>query len=449
MSFDVMKKALLDALKTAKIEEYEIYYTFGSGVSVDTLNKEVSAFSSSDDQGVCLRVLVDGKMGYASSELFTEGEMVCLVERARENAKSVEKLDTVGIFSGSDSYEELRLKKYVPMSAAELRRAAVDIGNRLFAYDDRVKDGSTSQAFTSGMEIGIINSHGLDLNSRCGINVIVSEAVVAEGGEQQSDYSYTEPGDDYDSAVDRIVKESVEDAVAKLGAALVPTGKYNVVIDGKQMRSLLSVYSSAFSAKRVLDGMSPLKDKEGTKIASDVITLTDDPQREGNAMGITFDAEGVATHRKAVIEKGILKTLLYNRETAMAMGKETTANAMKGSYSSPIGTSPYSFCIEPGEDSFDELLRKTGDGIFITEIKGLHAGANAVTGEFSLESAGFMIRGGRLCEPVKSFTVAGNFFDMLKEITAVGDKLELGVQMGITGFGSPAVLVPKMSIAGK
>ena len=246
-----------------------------------------------------------------------------------------------------------------------------------------------------------------------------------------------------------MVDDAVDGALSKIGAGSVPTGKYSLVFDGNQMRSLLSVFSSAFSARAVLDGMSRLKGMEGQVIASEIVTITDDPQREGNSVGTNFDAEGVATHRKAVVENGVLTTLLHNRETALAMGKETTANASKAGYSSPIGVRPYSFAIEPGDKSRDELFELVGDGIYITSIQGLHAGANPVSGDFSLQSAGFMIRGGKKCEAVKSFTVAGNFFDLLKNISALGNKLEKGIGGGFTEFASPDVFVPDMSVAGK
>ena len=268
-----------------------------------------------------------------------------------------------------------------------------------------------------------------------------------DDGENQVDYSFK----NLESAetVTEVVDEAVSEALAKIGAGSVDSGKYNVIINGNQMRSLLSVFSNAFSAKAVIDGMSRLKGLEGEKIASDIVTITDDPQREGNAVGTNFDAEGVATHRKSVVDRGVLKTFLHNRETALAMGKETTANASKAGYSSPIGVRPYSFAIEAGDKTRDELFALVGEGIFITEINGLHAGANPVSGDFSLQSAGFMIRGGKKCEAVKSFTMAGNFFDLLKNIAALGDKLERGVTTGFTGFCAPDVFVPDMSIAGK
>lgn len=449
MSFDRMKKALTEALVALGIEEYEIYYMSSSDTSVDTLNREISSFSSGERGGICLRVRAEGKLGYAASELMDEGEMRELAERALENARFVEKPDEVGIFSGSESYEELRVPKHLPMSAEELKTYALKIGNRVFDIDNRVEDGSTSTAATSGTVIRIVNSHGLDLSCECGVNLAVADAVVKVGEEMQSAYAFERIEDDADAFADKLASRAAEDAFSKVGAEKVTSGKYNLVISGKQMKSILSVFSAAFSARQVLDGMSMLKGKLGEKIASDVLTVTDDPQREGSTVGCAFDAEGVATKRRAVIEKGVLLTYLHNRETAMAMNTESTANASKADYSSPIVIRPNSFCIEPGEHTEDSLFALAGDGIYITEVKGLHAGANPVTGDFSLESAGFMIKDGKRAHAVSSFTVAGNFFDMIKKISAVGDKLELGVPTGFTSFGSPDVLIPDMSVAGE
>lgn len=450
MNFDALKNTLVAALKDAGLDEYEIYYMSDESVTVATLNKEVNSFASSNSGGLCLRALVDGKMGYASTELMTESEMSALPERAKANAKATEKPDTVGIFAGSESYEEFRLKKVELLSAEELKAYAIKTGDALFAENESVKEGTSSQAISGGTVIRLVNSHGVDLELDCGVNALVAEAVVGVNGENQSDYSLKNVSKDTaEDAIKEVTKEAVREALAKIGAGSVDSGKYDVVISANQMRSLLSVFSSAFSAKAALDGMSKLKGLEGEKIAADIVTITDDPQREGNSIGTNFDAEGVATHRKAVVEAGVLKTLLHNRETALAMGKETTANASKAGYSAPIGIRPYSFAIEPGDKSLDELFAMVGNGIYITEINGLHAGANPVSGDFSLQSAGFVIRDGKKCEAVKGFTVAGNFFDLLKSITALGDKLERGLVTGFTGFCSPDVLVPGMSIAGK
>ena len=166
-------------------------------------------------------------------------------------------------------------------------------------------------------------------------------------------------------------------------------------------------------------------------------------------MPINFDAEGSPTHKKNVIENGKLCTLLYNLKTAAVAGKKTTGNASKAGYDGTVAVRPFTLYLENGSISEEELLRQVGNGVYITNLGGLHAGANPITGDFSLQSAGFLIEGGVKTTAVKSFTVAGNFYDLLKNITALANNCELPMAMGMTAFGSPSVRVDGLSIAGK
>lgn len=447
MNFDSIKNSLVSALEQNNVEQYEVYYISSKGTSVDTLNNEINAFSDGTTGGICLRIVDGGKIGYASSELLSDTEMQDLVYRALENAKFIEKEDTVGLFAGSQSYEKPNCKKYVPLDTAKLKSLAVEIANKIYASSDKIKDGTSSSAFASEFSIRLFNSHGLDLENHCGVNGVMADAVVCDNEEFESAYKVEEYSEDIDT--EKIANTAVNDALEKIGSVLVSTGKYNVIINGRQMRSILSAFSSVFSSRNAQMGLSLLAGKEGQKIASDIVTITDDPMREGVSIQTHFDAEGVATHRKNIVENGVLKTLLYNRETALKAGCETTANASKGSYAAPIGISPYAFCIEAGDKTLDELFEMAENGIYVTAVKGLHAGANAVTGDFSIESAGFLIKDGKKAEAVKSFTIAGNFFELLRSVSALSDEVEMGVPSGFTTFGSPAVLIENMSVAGK
>ena len=145
----------------------------------------------------------------------------------------------------------------------------------------------------------------------------------------------------------------------------------------------------------------------------------------------------------------MLKTLLYNLSEATKAGCSSTGNAFKGSYADTVGTRPYRLGIEPGTLDREALFGKVGNGIFVTEIKGLHAGANPNTGDFSVESAGFMIENGKKGRPVKSFTIAGNFYELLHGITDIGNKVDYGIPAGLNVFACPDVLVRNISVAGK
>ena len=447
MDFNSLKKAIFDAAEKQNIKEFEIYYMSDSSMQVETLKDEISSFSSGVSGGLCFRCLFDGKMGYASTELLEEAEMTELVERAVENAKSTEKLDEAGIFAGSKEYGKTNAPEYKVLEAADLKSIALDIQKQNYAASEKVVDGTQSAAMTFGCNVRICNSHGLDLSNAAGVNAVYSVVVVRDGEESIDNFEVQEYGADFDAAA--LAKKSADGALESLGAGLVESGKYNVIIDGKQMRSILSAFSPAFSAKNAQLGLSLLTGKEGTAVASDIVTITDDAMRQGISFQTPFDAEGVATKKKNVIENGVLKTLLYNLETAKKAGCESTGNASKGGYSSPVGISPYAFCIEAGKYTRDELFGLAKDGIYVTEVKGLHAGANAVTGDFSIESAGFVIENGKKGRPIKSFTIAGNFFELLKSISALSNEVKTGVSMGFTVFGSPDVLIKGMSVAGK
>ncbi len=446
MEFEKIKKIIEDSSREIGFADYEIYSVRSSEMSVEVLNREVSAFSSNTSGGLCLRVIYDGKVGYASTELCEEKEVSTLAARAVENAKITEKLDTVGIFSGAKTYPRATCCSKEPLSLGELKALALFASDSLYEASEMVKDGTSSTAVSFSSSRRIANSSGLDVCSEDGASVLVVKAVVDKDGEAQSSYEIAEYKGE--SLVKSAAKKAVYDALAKTGATTVKTGKYDVIIDGKQMRSLLSVFSAAFSARSVLRGISLLGGKLGERVASEIVTLIDDPQCEGFPMQRVFDAEGVPTRKKAVIERGILKTYLHNRQSAKEMNLQTTANAQKSSYSAPVSISPYVFTIEAGELSEAQMLKKLNTGIYITEFKGLHAGANPTTGDFSLESAGFLVENGKITRAVKSFTLSGNFFELLMGIVALSDTVKLSAPTSSTAFGSPDVLLHGMSVAG-
>ena len=276
MDYKLLKAAIEDEAKLCGLNEYEIYYMSSEELSVDTLNREPNSFSAGNSGGICLRVLYDGKIGYASSELMEEGEMRSLVSRAKENAIATEKPDTVGIYKGSESYAELKNANYQLKSAAELKKVCREMADALYGASDKVAPGTATYGITAGFEIHLSNSHGLDLETKCGINLVQTMAVICDDGKYENNYDAKELKDE-EIDLSAMAKDVVEKAILKANAGLVESGKYNVVLSGKQMRTLLSVYSSVFSAKMAQMGMSLLKGKEGEKIAADIVTITDDP----------------------------------------------------------------------------------------------------------------------------------------------------------------------------
>ena len=448
MTFQEFKQLVIDECVSQGIAEYELYYQAGASTSVETFQHAINEFSSSRTGGVCFRCIVNGKMGYASTEALNAEQAKAIVAKAADSASVLEAEEQVFLGEGGQVYEELNRKDYALPSTEELIAKTLETQEKIYAADPMVIDGCQTNGLVEESEIAIYNSKGLDLSYQNKAAGFVVVGVVSDGKEMANNYEF-KLGNLEEIDTDKLVQKAVEGAKQRLGGEPAPTGQYPVVFNPDAMSSLLQVYSSIFSSEAAQKGLSRLAESEGQVIAAPIVTLVDDPFHPENPEPMTFDAEGSPTHKKNIIENGKLNTLLYNLKTAAVAGKKTTGNASKAGYDSAVGLRPFTMYLEGGNITEDELLAKAGDGVMITSLGGLHAGADAVSGDFSLQSAGFMIRGGKKCEYVKSFTVAGNFYDLLKNITALADNCQLPMAMGKTAFGAPSVLVEGLSIAGK
>ena len=446
MEFLQIKEILFAEAKKAGLSAYDVYYRMGTDISADALNREPNASGFGTGGGVSFRCAVDGKMGMAATECITPEELCRLVPRAMENAALLD-ADEAPIFyvpEATDNYESVTAKVQPLPTAAELRHAAMDLQERMYAASSLVTDGTESAVGGAEISVSLANAAGLSLSHRATMRYAYAEAVINDGKEPSFGTAMS-PLLDADKS--GIAERAVEDAVARLGGTPVKTGKCKVIFSARQVRALFSAYSGIFNGKKALLGLSLLKGKEGTEIASPLVTLYDDPFYPENTMQMPFDAEGVPTKRKALIEEGVLKTLLYDLTTAKKAGKTTTGNAARG-YADPVGISPFCLSLAAGDKTLDDLFLEMGEGLYITELKGLHAGCDAVTGDFSIECGGFVVSGGKRCGACRAFTVAGNFFSLLRDIVAVGAEVELGTS-GFSAIAAPALLVRELSVAGE
>ena len=448
MDYQAFKSAVIEKCEALGLKEYELYYQSGSSTSIDTFRHEINEFSASEEGGVCFRCIVNGKMGYASTEELSAEQAASIVEKAVDNASVLESEEAVFLCEGGQEYEPLEIKSYPMPSTDELVSAALDMEKKLYDADESVIDGTQANVMMGKSAVAIYNSKGLDLFYENGYTGMVAVAVVSNGKEMSNDYQI-KLGEIAKMDMSAMASKAVATAKQKLGGDVAPTAVCPVVFDPEAMCSLLGVFSSVFSSEAAQKGLSKLSGKEGQLVASPLVTLVDDPFHPENPEPINFDAEGCPTHKKNLIENGEFKTLLYNMKTAAVAGKKTTGNASKAGYDAPVGIRPFTMYLAGGEFSEEELLQKAEGGVYINDLSGLHAGANPISGDFSLQSAGFLIRDGKKADFVKSFTVAGNFYDLLKNISALGNNVTLPRAFGMTAFGSPSVLVENLSIAGK
>jgi len=427
----------------------EACWSRGESFEAEVKNGELYQYNVSEGGGMGFRALVNGRMGYASTQILDEDAIDLLVDGVLENAALVESEDRQFLFAGSERYAEL--KQFEPrleaIDAAQKIAMARELERLALAQDERIVQVEGCSVFSASDETAIVNTLGLDVSSR--VNLLGGYvAVVAREGEKVNTgfkAFFTMDPDVID--LESVARIAARRALDGLDASQAPSGSYPVVLQNDVAATLLDTFSGVFSADNAQRGLSRLKGREGEAIAADCVTLMDDPHRQGSISSTPFDGEGVATAPKAVIDGGRLTTLLHNLKTAYKQGVATTANASRSGKASAVGVAPTNFFFKPSGDAPEALLARLGDGLLITELQGMHAGANAVTGDFSLAAKGFMVKQGQVAGAVNQITVAGNFYDLLMDIEAVGSDLEF-LPPSISCFGSPSLLVKRLSVAG-
>lgn len=213
--------------------------------------------------------------------------------------------------------------------------------------------------------------------------------------------------------VDRIY----HDATDLLQGSPVQTGRYAVCFAPDTQHELFSAFSVAWSGKSACDGLSPWRDRVGQSVASQAFTLLDLPHMTDGFGYALFDAEGTPTQATTLIGSGELQTLIHNSATAHELGVANTGHAVRGPKSG-LGVSSHQLSALPGEASAAELLN--GEVLWLTQLQGVHSGANALSGDFSFGASGYLLRDGQRIQPVRGITVAGNFYQMLQHIEAIG-----------------------------
>lgn len=438
---------LLAEAKAQGIDPAEVYFSAGSSFSAGAMNGNIDSYKVSTRQGLGLRGMYQGKMGYASTQAFDEEAIRQLIEGVKEGALLREDEGAEEIYEGDAEYPTVvsydETLAQVPATAK--LDAVLAIEKAALESVDTVKQCEGTQLSTMSGEVYLRNSYGLNLQHKDNAFIAYTGAIAKDGDSTSTGMAFKCGRDFAKLDVKKLGEEAAQEAASGLHAEPVPAGNYRMILRYDAMQSLLATFCGIFSAENAQQGLSLLKGREGEKIAAGCVTLMDDPLLEGGFDSAPFDGEGVASKTKAVVENGVLRTLLHNRKTAKKQGVASTGNALRPGLSAPITVAPTNFFFKPGDKTLAELEADMSDGLVITDLSGLHAGANMTSGDFSLLSKGYLLKDGKRVQPVEQITIAGNFYDVLKNIRAIGSDLIFPA----SGVGSSSVDVGTLTAAGK
>lgn len=446
MDMNVFIDRVLDAAKAAGFEQAEAYYNGRNSFIASCVKGEIAEYSVNSTGGLSLRGLWKGKMGYASTEAFDDEAVSQLVNGVRESAELIEDESVQEIFSGSPHYEAVDSYNAALDEVDEKDKLALalQLEKETLRMDERIAQVGHSNVVSESALTLLKNTYGLSLSHRDNMIFAYVDAVARKENHVSNEYALKIAHDFSELDAHAVAKKAVDSTLFMLDAAPVKSGTYRALFEPTAVVSFLGTFCGVFSAENAQQGLSLLLNKEGETIAAPCVTLCDDPLLPNGFASRPFDAEGVAAFKKNIIENGVLKTLLHNLKTARKAGVQTTGNASRSSYSTAVRIGPFNLYFVPGTQSREQLTEAMGEGLVITDVSGLHAGANAISGDFSLIAKGYTVKNGKKDAPVEQITVAGNFYQLLKGIRAVGS--DLTFPQG--SMGSPTLDVGEISVAG-
>jgi len=445
-------KLLIETLflkaKQSGIDDMEAYFREGESFSVNIFKGNIEDYKLSNSIGLGFRGFYKGKIGYSYTEKVTEDSLDILIKDVIENAIINDSEDNDVIYEGAKKYKEVKIynENLDKVTESQKIQFAKDMDKYAYSLDKRVK-ACQGCVFSSGTSnIIIMNNKGLYLNEKS--NGAFAYIFLTVGNEKEMstgiDFIISNDFNKYNAK--KMAKIAVDKAIKMLEAKTIKTGEYKILLDSMASADLLETIQNMFSARAVQKGVSMLKGKLNKIIANKCVSIVDDPFLEDGAASSAFDGEGVQTKYKYLIKNGVLKTYLYNLKTANKDKIKSTGNASRGSYKSTIGIAPTNMYIEKGENSFKQLLTKVKNGVYITNLEGLHSGFNTISGDFSLGAKGFMIENGIITKAINQITLSGNYFEVIKNIIEVGSDLKFSTSGNI---GSPSLIIKSMPISGE
>ena len=435
--YELAKKALKFAEK-AGAEEAEIYYVANHSTSVNFKKDELENAKDRFSEGIGIRAIVNGAVGFASTNYAREVESA--VEVAVAEAKVREKDPDWRSLPSNGKYPEV-------LGIFDKRVEALEL-EECIKYALALVEGTkefpgtlpTSGGFTrSKSRQLILNTNGIEIEEdSTAVSGFVD--VITTNGHTSTAYDFA-VSRSLDIDFFTLGKNASELALKSNGGIKIEPQKTNVIFHPFAFSDIIEeALAPSLDADNVQKGRSGLKDKIGEEIAAPELSIYDDGLIEAGIETSASDGEGVPSQRTSVLEKGRLQTYLYDNYTAGKAGVKSTGNGSRGSYTSPPSVGLRNFIIDYPQT---DVISETESGVFVNTVIGAHT-ANSISGDFSVEARNaFTIKDGVLDKPIKSLMISGNAFDMLKNITGVGHDVRK-----VGGIITPSIRVSNMSVTG-
>lgn len=426
----------------------EAYASRDSGREVRVHGGEVESLTAATQSGIGVRAWIGNRVGYAYGTDLSEAGVGAIAARAAAAAEVADEDEFAGPPAPAEveSIAGLSDPGLDGASADAVAALALTVERAALAADPRIAGVETAVYADSAEQVAIASSAGVAGEYEVSSCFAYLQALADGDGAKETGLGFGLARGPSGLDPEAIGAEGAERALAMIGASKPASRSCPVVFDPTVAASFAGLIGGALGANAVQRGRSPFADRLGEELASPALELHDDGRDPEGAASAPFDGEGVPRRRTALIEGGRLRAFLYDTYTANRGDGASTGSAARSGYRSLPSVSASNLVVTPGTLPLAGLLGEAGDGVYITDVAGLHSGVNPVTGVFSVGASGRVIRGGELAEPVREFTIAGDLASMLSAVQAAGAESRW-VPFG-GSVKTPPLLIGEISISG-
>lgn len=419
-----LSQALLSAATKAGADAADALVVQGTSLSIGVRGGALEEAERSEGIDLGLRVMLGKRQACVSASDISPSTIAEMAERAVAMAAEAPEDPSIGLADPDQlardwDMDALELCDPSPEpSAAEMQEDA----RRAEAAALAVAGISQVQAASAGygarrLHLAATNgfSGGYGRTDRA-TSVV---AITGQGSDMERDYAGEQRIFQADlPSPEEIGALAAARTLARKGAKQPPSGAYPVLYDERIASGLIGHLLGAANGAAIVRGGSWLRDKMGEQVLPSDLSIIEDPHRARTASSRAFDAEGLPTKRRAIVENGVLKSWTLDLANARKLGLESTANAARGT-SSPPSPSIGNIALTQGTHTRDDLLAQMGTGLLVTSLMG--STINPTTGDYSRGASGFWVENGQITYPVNECTIAGNLLDMLMRMTPAND----------------------------
>jgi PmbA protein len=447
MTLDEAARRAVEAAEAAGASDSEAWAEESTSRRVRVYAGEVESLSDAGGRGIGVRAFAGTRSGYAYGTDLSEEGVVEVARAAREAAEVADEDEYEGLPEsfGSSDVQGLASAQFADWSTERVVELALAVDRAA-----RSRPGVTqveNSVYSDGQgSVALANSRGFAASYTATQAWAYSSAFAGEGADLMTGMGVGMGRDPSELDPEAIGAEAGDRARALVGARQPESRRCPVVLDAFVAASFIGFVGAMLSADAVQRGRSLFAGREGEEVADPVLRLADDGTDPEGPSSAPFDGEGTPTGRTGLIEDGRLLGFLYDSRTARRAGRATTGNARRGSYRTPPAVGTTNLVVEGGALDLDGLVAQAGDGLYVTDVAGLHSGVNPVSGTFSVGAAGILIENGQLGRPVRELTIASDLVSMLKSVSAVGSETRW-VPFG-GSVKAPPVLVSEMAVSG-